>query len=83
MREYREESRRLEQRECVSDSNALHKSFEFDAARIMQVKFPISSRSICLKIAIGISSGQFSLFLWTFLSAFSACDCMILSLFDV
>ncbi len=54
MREYREESRRLEQRECVSDSNALHKSFEFDAARIMQVKFPISSRSICLKIAIGI-----------------------------
>ncbi|CAK9205273.1 unnamed protein product [Sphagnum jensenii] len=36
VREYREESRRLEQRECVSDSNALHKSFEFDAARIMQ-----------------------------------------------
>ncbi|CAM6016524.1 unnamed protein product [Sphagnum balticum] len=36
VQEYREESRRLEQRECVSDSNALHKSFEFDAARIMQ-----------------------------------------------
>lgn len=37
MREYREESRRLEQREQNTDSSVLHKSFEYDAARILQV----------------------------------------------
>ncbi|KAG0617157.1 hypothetical protein M758_5G168700 [Ceratodon purpureus] len=36
VREYREESRRLEQRERLTDSTALHKSFEYDAARILQ-----------------------------------------------
>lgn len=37
VQEYREESRRLEQRERIADSSgALHKSFEHDAARISQ-----------------------------------------------
>lgn len=36
VREYREESRRLEQREQNTDSSVLHKSFEYDAARILQ-----------------------------------------------
>ena len=41
MHEYREESRRLEQRERLTDSSALHKSFEYDAARILQVTLSI------------------------------------------
>jgi hypothetical protein len=47
VREYREESRRLEQRERLTDSSALHKSFEYDAARILQV-------TLCRHIAKGI-----------------------------